>query len=66
MCGWQPITAPTSNFLHVNAQMCNLTKQKTASSCKTLCVIYEDIEINNSDFDISSTVLTDAEANLPF
>ena len=38
----QQLTAPTCNFLRVNAQMCNLTKQKTASSCKTLCPIYED------------------------
>lgn len=39
MCAHQPITAPTGNFLHVSAQMHNLDKQKTASSCKTLCPI---------------------------
>ncbi|WP_276979432.1 hypothetical protein, partial [Flavobacterium filum] len=32
------LTAPTCNFLRVNAQMCNLTKQKTASSRQTLAL----------------------------
>ncbi len=36
------LTAPTSNFLRVNAQMLNLTKQKTVSSCQTLAVIMKD------------------------
>jgi len=29
VCRLQPITATTLHFLRVNAQMCNLTKQKT-------------------------------------
>ena len=47
VCGTQPITAPTSNFLRVNAQMRNLTKQKTVSSCKPLGVIYDKTHYNN-------------------
>ena len=39
---WQHITAPTSNFLRVNAQMRKLTKQKTVSSCKTLAASVAD------------------------
>ncbi len=38
----QQLTAPTSNFLRVNAQIRNLTYQKTASSCKTLATSLKD------------------------
>ena len=37
VCQQRVVTAPTCNFLRVNAQMHNLDKQKTASSCKPLC-----------------------------
>lgn len=37
--GYDLLTAPTGNFLRVNAQMHNLDKQKTTSSRKTLATI---------------------------
>ena len=39
MCRLQPLTANSLHFLRINAQMHNLDKQKTASSCKTLALI---------------------------
>jgi hypothetical protein len=50
VCGALNITAPTSNFLRVNAQMRNLTKQKTVSSCKTLALIAADDPRQTKDF----------------
>lgn len=57
-CKRQPLTPSKSNFLRVNAQMCNLDKQKTTSARKTLAVIQkhdtklEQINLNKSNPEI--------------
>lgn len=49
----QQLTAPTFNFLRVNAQMHNLDKQKTAQIRYPLAVsLRTDISINHNDKNI--------------
>ncbi len=51
MCALKPLTPSKRNFLRVNAQMCNLTWQKTTSSCKPLVVsLRTDFSVDKKHF----------------